>query len=368
MDGSKQRHRLILRLDNALGHITNTAAPLNRITCPKYDASYYNDDGQASVAYPSQPSVVNCYDALRAESRCHRHLRARAASRPPKAVPHEEEQLPLWERVECTVPGFSKVLRECRVWPERGRRIAGAWHGPVRSAPRFFKSHRHQDQFTTGQILLSGQERLAIEGRGMIERFTSSARLSLSFAGYESIAGGRCDISPSHVLLAIMYLYPAVVARLVRSPGDLRVLRQRLIEAAPEPVGHMAGYKQFQLDDECRRVLLNAGREAKTIWRTSMPFHQRLLAPVHSGRWRGRWHVDPHHILLGVLGEHRSTSSRLLMELGVSAEAVREMIGHSYAPTTVEASTVNSLVVVTGEFVDLAWRANQEHNCAGSWA
>ena len=36
---------------------------------------------------------------LELESRCHRHLRARPAGRPPKAVPHEEEQLVLWERV-----------------------------------------------------------------------------------------------------------------------------------------------------------------------------------------------------------------------------------------------------------------------------
>jgi putative transposase len=36
---------------------------------------------------------------LELESRCHRHLRARPAGRPPKAVPHQEEQLVLWERV-----------------------------------------------------------------------------------------------------------------------------------------------------------------------------------------------------------------------------------------------------------------------------
>ena len=186
----------------------------------------------------------------------------------------------------------------------------------------------------------------------MIERFTSSARLSLSFAGYESVAAGRSNISPPHLLLAIMYLYPDVLAQVVRSAGDLRALRQRLIEAGSQPSGQVALDQQFQLDDESRRVLLNAGREARTIWRASTPLRRRLLGSLRRGRWYGRWHVDPHHILLGILGEHRSPAGRLLMEFGASPEAVREMIGRSHAPTTVEPSTVNSLAVVTGEFVD----------------
>ena len=73
---------------------------------------------------------------------------------------------------------------------------------------------------------------------------------------------------------------------------------------------------------------------------------------MRDGRWHGRWHVDPQHILLGILDERRSISATLLMEFGASLEAVRAMIGQSHAPTTVEPSTVNSLVVVTGEFVD----------------
>src|SRR5439155_20131747 len=94
--------------------------------------------------------------------------------------------------------------------------------------------------------------------------------------------------------------------------------------------------------------LLGAGREARAVWKSSMPFRRRLSASVRDGRW----HVDPHHILLGILDERSSISATLLMEFGASLEAVRGMIGHSHAPTTVEPSTVNSLIVVTGEFVD----------------
>src|SRR5258708_35571164 len=97
----------------------------------------------------------------------------------------------------------------------------------------------------------------------MIERFTASARLSLSFAGYESFAESRSDISPSHLLLAIIYLYPAILARLVRSREELRVLRQRLVEAPSQPVGPVAPNKGFQLDTESSRALLSAGRERR---------------------------------------------------------------------------------------------------------
>src|SRR5438105_387704 len=138
----------------------------------------------------------------------------------------------------------------------------------------------------------------------MIDKFTASSRYSLFLAGYESAAGSPSDISPSHILLAIMYLYPALLARVVRSRENLLRLRQRLVEALSKRVGHVGGNKEFQLDDEARRVLLSAAQQAKTMWKTSktsMSFQHRLRAFVRGGLGR----VDPSHILLGILSEQR---------------------------------------------------------------
>lgn len=182
----------------------------------------------------------------------------------------------------------------------------------------------------------------------MIDKFTASSRYSLFLAGYESAAWSPSDIEPSHILLAIMYLYPAVLARVVGSRGNLVQLRQRLVEALSQRVGHVVGDKEFQFDDEARCVLLSAAREAKSMWKTSMSFRSRFEAFAF-GRRR---YVDPCHILLAILGEQAGISTELLKEYGASLDAIRGMIGHTQPPT-VEPSIVSNLVGVTGEFVDL---------------
>jgi ATP-dependent Clp protease ATP-binding subunit ClpC len=136
----------------------------------------------------------------------------------------------------------------------------------------------------------------------MLENLTERARRSLFFARYEAARAGSARIESEHLLLGLLREGDELVDLLfARLRADVAALRGELAVALPAPEGPVPA--EIPLTDECRRILLLAGREAETLGQTA---------------------VGNEHLLLGMLRLESSGAGRALVLRGVTLSLARE--------------------------------------------
>jgi ATP-dependent Clp protease ATP-binding subunit ClpA len=99
----------------------------------------------------------------------------------------------------------------------------------------------------------------------MFDRFSSSARSVIFRARDTVVSEGRKSIEPSHILLALIDLHPELVERLSKHPIDLHSVQRELAETTtPSHVSH--GHAKLRFDEQSKRVMQGASREARFFW------------------------------------------------------------------------------------------------------
>src|SRR6185369_11645435 len=136
-------------------------------------------------------------------------------------------------------------------------------------------------------------------------RYTEQARRVIFFARYEASQSGSEAIEPEHLLLGISREDGRLLARLLpNGSGSVKLMRSR-IECHVAQRERIPTSVELPLAPETKRTLHYAHEE--------------------SDRLQNR-HIGTEHLLLGLLREERSIAARVLVELGVGLERLRERI------------------------------------------
>jgi uncharacterized protein YbbC (DUF1343 family) len=142
----------------------------------------------------------------------------------------------------------------------------------------------------------------------MFERYTEKARRVIFFARYEASQFGAPEIEPEHFLLGI-----------AREDGGL------LAHFLPNGKSSMEGIRVLIEGRATQRERLPTSVELPLA-----PESKRVLHYSHeeSDRLSDR-HIGTEHILLGLMREERCNAARILHELGLRLDAVRESLAHN---------------------------------------
>jgi ATP-dependent Clp protease ATP-binding subunit ClpC len=144
----------------------------------------------------------------------------------------------------------------------------------------------------------------AWENRGMVERFSESARLVVVFAEEEARSLGHPYVGTEHMLLGALRREKGVAARALRSLGvEVEELRREIAEAA------------------CHRKELPLG--AYPLTPRAKAALELALKAAESARSNV---VDTEDMLLGLLGVAGATAIRVLRAMGIHPEDVRAAI------------------------------------------
>ena len=149
----------------------------------------------------------------------------------------------------------------------------------------------------------------------MFERYTERARRVIFFARYEASQFGSMTIESEHLLLGLIREYTDLIHRF--APGApsvqdiLKEIRAHLTvrERVPTSI-------DLPLSNECKRILAYSAEEA-----------ERLADRLIGGE----------HVLLGMLREENCLAAKVLYELGLKPDVIREELArHPIAerPTT----------------------------------
>jgi hypothetical protein len=136
----------------------------------------------------------------------------------------------------------------------------------------------------------------------MLERFTDRARKVMQFAGQQAEWLRHDSLRSEHIVLGLVKEGEGVAAKALKNLGvDLRIVR-----LAIEKLG---------LD------------RAETISRNDLRWSSEVVRLVvyslEEARNLGRDYVDTEHILLALLRKHGGAAARVLAQLGLKAEDVR---------------------------------------------
>ena len=139
----------------------------------------------------------------------------------------------------------------------------------------------------------------------MFERFTEQARRTLFFARYEASRLGVPSIETEHLLLGLIREGKGLTSRIfAQSHLSLESIR-REIEGLTVFREKVPTSVEIPFSAETKNVMQFAAEEANRL--------------RHA-------HVEPEHLLLGILHEERSVAGRLLIDKGMRLGAVREQI------------------------------------------
>ena len=136
----------------------------------------------------------------------------------------------------------------------------------------------------------------------MFERYNQAARSVVFFARFVASQGGSAAIESEHLLLGLIREAAPTLARLAPSLSieDLRAkIPRKIIVENPSMRIHMP------LSAECKRILSYSAEEANDM---------------------DHRYIGPEHILLALLRENTSTAARLLAEMDVQVEHVRQQL------------------------------------------
>jgi ATP-dependent Clp protease ATP-binding subunit ClpC len=136
----------------------------------------------------------------------------------------------------------------------------------------------------------------------MFERYNSAARRVVFFARFAASQGGSPAIESEHLLLGLIRESSPVLARLAPSLSieNLRAkIPRKVVVENPSMRIHMP------LSIECKRILSYSAEEANDM---------------------DHRYIGPEHLLLAILRENTSLAARLLAEMDVQLERVRQQM------------------------------------------
>ncbi|MEW6211153.1 MAG: Clp protease N-terminal domain-containing protein [Acidobacteriota bacterium] len=136
----------------------------------------------------------------------------------------------------------------------------------------------------------------------MFDRYTEKARRVIFFARYEAGTLGSTEIGPEHILLGLLREDHHLFNRLSPAGDDLAQIIKSEVEAAipPAPKG-AKGTVDMPLSTSAKRSLLLAAEESERL-----NYH----------------YIGTEHLMLGLLREGESATSRILNEKGLTIERV----------------------------------------------
>ena len=165
----------------------------------------------------------------------------------------------------------------------------------------------------------------------MFERYTEKARRVIFFARYEASQFGSQQIEAEHLLLGLLREDTALASRLARSVLSPETFRKRIEEATP-PRKTIATSADLPLSPVCRSVLTSAAEEADHF--------------QHK-------HIDTEHLLLGLLKQERTLAAKLLTEVGINIQNLREELRradrHPGRPAALRGGSLEDYVEIHGE-------------------
>jgi ATP-dependent Clp protease ATP-binding subunit ClpC len=162
----------------------------------------------------------------------------------------------------------------------------------------------------------------------MFERFTERARQVVVLAQDEARSLRHNYIGTEHLLLGLLREEEGLAARVL---GELGVE----LEAVRAQVGRVVG-------------------EGEEITTGQIPFTPRakkvLELALRESRALGHQYIGTEHILLGLVRENDGVAARILLDLGVDAETIREAVGRLLLGPgqTVSATTMTRTAPLTG--------------------
>jgi ATP-dependent Clp protease ATP-binding subunit ClpC len=129
----------------------------------------------------------------------------------------------------------------------------------------------------------------------MFERYTEAARKAIFFARYEASQTGSEHIETEHLLLGILQTDEALALRMLKPPENIASIRKQIYENIPHRK-KISTSVDLPLSDECKRILAYGSEEAERR-------HDR--------------HIEPRHLLMGLLREEKCLGAKILLERGV---------------------------------------------------
>ncbi len=140
----------------------------------------------------------------------------------------------------------------------------------------------------------------------MFERYVEKSRRAIFFARYEASQFGSPYIETEHLLLGLLREDKALANRFFSFP-EIEAIRLQ-IEQSSTVRERISTSVDLPLSRECKSVLAYGAEEAEQM--------------QHK-------HIEPHHLLLGLLREEKSFAAQLLREHGVEFATVREEVSRS---------------------------------------
>jgi ATP-dependent Clp protease ATP-binding subunit ClpC len=148
----------------------------------------------------------------------------------------------------------------------------------------------------------------------MQERFTDRARKVMNYAKEEALRFNHEYIGTEHILLGLVKEGSGVAAQVLHNLDiDIKKIRlevEKMVQSGPD----LKSIGQLPLTPRAKKVLDLATEEAKSL---------------------GHNYIGTEHILLGLLREQEGVAARVLMNLGLKLEDVREevltLLGAEYA-------------------------------------
>ncbi|HEY6346549.1 MAG TPA: Clp protease N-terminal domain-containing protein [Bryobacteraceae bacterium] len=131
--------------------------------------------------------------------------------------------------------------------------------------------------------------------RSGFKRYITQSRRAIFFARYEASHAGSVFIEPEHLLLGILRSDEDLAIRLFKTKENIEsIVRQ--VRATFSLRRKVPTSGDLPLSFECKRILAYGADEAERR-------HAR--------------HIEPQHILLGLLRDERSATAKIMLEHGV---------------------------------------------------
>jgi len=127
------------------------------------------------------------------------------------------------------------------------------------------------------------------------ERYMEQSRRAIFFARYEASQTGSRLIEPEHLLLGILRTDDQLALRLLKTKENIESIGRQIHKKFP-PRKNVSISVHLPLSVECKRMLANGAEEAER---------------------RNAGHIEPQHLLLGLLREEKCAAAKIMLEHGV---------------------------------------------------
>jgi hypothetical protein len=154
----------------------------------------------------------------------------------------------------------------------------------------------------------------------MFERYTEKARRVIFFARYEASQSASPTIEPEHLLLGILRDNKDLIFKLTEIKNPTVAIRRSVEQRVP-PGQMISTSVELPLAPRTKDILMKALEESETL---------------------GHRHIGPEHLLLGILADTESRSTKALQASGISAERIRNLIGIGDQEATVPEPTLQT--------------------------